>query len=134
MLRRLLEEREQTPNQYVDENRVYSDNFVSPSAVDHTKSMGVGDESHDSLLFDEESAKLLRDRTDGFHKRPLSQNNILRSKSSRQKRRKKASELGPSKLHNKQEFKHKHKVAQEISDSEQLKSVKLIDDSKFGNK
>lgn len=77
---------------FSEDPRVLKENNTSSRNIDHIKSMGNGAGSHDSLLCDEEAPnKNLKDKitSHSFHKRPLSQNNMMRSKSSRQKRRKK---------------------------------------------
>ena len=91
LLKKILDDYDPLNKQYNEDNKHLKENQGSTSAIEHTKSMGVVDESHDSLLFDDEPNKNLKEKMDShhsFHKRPLSQNNMLRSKSSRQKRRK----------------------------------------------
>lgn len=107
--------------------------------MDHTKSMGVVEGSHDSLLLEDDPAKNARETSathSSFHKRPLSHNNGVRSKSSRQKRRKKTP------VHNKNQqntlisntANTNSKLTQDVTDSDDVKTKKLVDDSKFGNK
>jgi len=122
-----------------EDGKSAKDNHSSSAIVDHTKSMGIGNESHDSLLCDDEAPnRNIKDKMEShsFHKRPLSQNNVVRSKSSRQKRRKKTP------VHN-NNFKHSlvsntgnsnSKVTQDVSETDYTRSKRLIDDSKFGNK
>ncbi|CAI2372323.1 unnamed protein product [Moneuplotes crassus] len=123
-----------------DDHKTLKDNIGSSSNIEHTKSMGIGDESHDSLLCDEEAPnKNLKDKmtSHSFHKRPLSQNTVLRSKSSRQKRRKKTPVTHKSKgQHSLASNGHgsNSKMTQDTQDGDYSRSRKLIDDSKFGNK
>lgn len=123
-----------------EDQRTLKDNNGSCGNIEHTKSMGVGDESHDSLLCDEEAPnKNLKDKmtSHSFHKRPLSQNTVLRSKSSRQKRRKKTPVNHKSKgQHSLASNGHgsNSKITQDTQDGDYSRSRKLIDDSKFGNK
>ena len=108
-----------------EELKVLNKNNGSCGNIDHTKSMGNGDGSHDSLLCDEEAPnKNLKDK-------------MLRSKSSRQKRRRKTpinhkSKAGNSSISNCHGS--NSKVTQDTQDGDYSKSRKLIDDSKFGSK
>lgn len=136
MLKRIFEDLETSTKYNNNENKQLKENQGSTSAIEHTKSMGVGEESHDSLLFEEEPNKNLKEKMENhhsFHKRPLSQNNMLRSKSSRQKRRKKTpvnnNKPQNTLISNTQNT--NSKVTQEIPESEQVKSKKLVDESKF---
>jgi hypothetical protein len=143
LLKKILEEFEPAVRNLSEEPKVLKDNNASSSAIEHTKSMGVGDESHDSLLLDDDAPnKHLKDKmtSHSFHKRPLSQNNVLRSKSSRQKRRKKtpvgnAHKAQNSLISNGGVGSHS-KATQDTHDGDFSKhsNKKLIDDSKFGKK
>lgn len=123
-----------------EEQRVLKENNGSSGNVEHTKSMGMGEGSHDSLLCDEEAPnRHLKDKitSHSFHKRPLSQNNMVRSKSNRQKRRKKTPVNTKNRAQNSL-ISNGHgsnsKVTQDTQDGDYSRSRKLIDDSKFGNK
>jgi len=126
-------------NKQPEENRSFKERHHS-AVAEHTKSMGVGDESHDSLLIEEDAPlRNVEEKINNhssFHKRPLSHNNVVRSKSSRQKRRKKTPVNG-----NKQQntlisntANTNSKATQDAADIDEAKSKKLIDDSKLGNK
>lgn len=133
LLKRLIEEGE------ID-HRSLKDNQASSGQLEHVKSMGMDNGSHDSLLCEDEAPnKNLKERmqSHSFHKRPLSQNNVLRSKSSRQNKRRKKTPVG----NNRQQHSlisntdnTNSKVTKDMPETEYIKSKKLIDDSKFGNK
>lgn len=138
LLKRILEEVDTHRKLDVEHKSLRDQNNPSSGMLDHVKSMGVGEESHDSLLCDDEiPSKNLKDKAAGhhsFHKRPLSQNNVLRSKSSRQKRRKKTP--GHDKKAQNTLISNSgntnSKATREATDTDPHKSRKLIDDSKFG--
>ena len=140
-LRKILEDYDSANRKIPDENRSLKDqNYPSSGMLDHAKSMGMGDESHDSLLCDDEGPnKNLKQKMEShsFHKRPLSHNNnMLRSKSSRHKRRKKTP-VNDKKTQNtliSHSGVSNSKITQDVPETDPIKSKKLIDDSKFGNK
>lgn len=124
-----------------DNSRSFKERHNSGN-VDHAKSMGLGDGSSDDLLIDDDApVRNLKEKVtshSSFHKRPLSHTNgAVRAKSSRQKRRKKT----PVHSNNKQQntlisnnANSNSKLTQDVTDTEEGKTKKLIDDSKFGNK
>lgn len=92
LLKKMFDESDTQIKTGADEIKSLKENHTTSAMIDHVKSMGMGNESHDSLLCDDEAPnKSLKERmaSHSFHKRPLSQNNVVRSKSSRQKKRKK---------------------------------------------
>lgn len=138
LLKKILDEIDPTVRHLSEEPKGLKDNHASAGNIEqHTKSMGMGDESHDSLLCDDDAPnRHLKDKmtSHSFHKRPLSQNNVLRAKSSRSKRRKKTP------VHNKEPKSlvsngqgSNSKLTQDTYDGDYVRSKKLIDDSKFGS-
>lgn len=75
-------------NKHPEDSRISKERKISAHA-DHAKSMGIGECSSDSLLLEEDTpVRNLKEKManqSSLHKRPLSHNNVVRSKSSRQK-------------------------------------------------
>jgi hypothetical protein len=126
-------------NKHTDENKSFKDKSSFGNA-DHAKSMGMGDGSADSLLLEDDApVRNHNEKAAGhssFHKRPLSHNNGVRSKSSRQKRRKKTPVNGnkPQNTLISNTNNTNSRATQDVTDVDEGKSRKLIDDSKLGNK
>ena len=125
-------------NKHVDENKSFKDKSSFGNA-EHAKSMGMGDASADSLLLEDDTpVRNLKEKAAGhssFHKRPLSHNNGVRSKSSRQKRRKKTPVAGnkPQNTLISNTANTNSRVTQDVTDNtDEGRSKKLIDDSKLG--
>jgi hypothetical protein len=91
LLKKMFDESDTQIKSGADDIKSLKENRTTSAMIDHARSMGMGNESHDSLLCDDEAPnKSLKERmaSHSFHKRPLSQNNVVRSKSSRQKKKK----------------------------------------------
>lgn len=138
LLKKIIEEFEPANKNFSEEPRSLKGNHVSSSGmIEHTKSMGIEDESQDSLLCEDDAPNSnLKEKmaNHSFHKRPLSQSNMLRSKSSRQKKRKKTPVHNIKPQNSLISNTDNVRALNGVPETEQIRTKKLIDDSKFGNK